>query len=152
MSVTRIDSWRLPGCGPLCYPRRHDYVPHELYGRLLERQEQAARPRGRIVRTGALTVDLDARTATVDGREIVLPPRPWELLAYLAERIGRWCPNDDIRRELWEQYSESATYINCNRFRLRDRLGTAGRLIESSIGGRYAGSGRTRLVRAEVQP
>jgi DNA-binding response OmpR family regulator len=149
MSVSRIDAWRTPGCGPLCWPRRHDYVPHEAYGRLLEREERARAPQRHIVRTGPMVIDLVLQAVTVNGEPVSLTLREWDLLAYYARRLNGWCSGRDITEAIWgEGHTRIAAML---RLRLRRQLGAAGHLIETQrAGGR--GSQWTRLMLTEPTP
>lgn len=140
-------AWRLPGCGDRCRRDAHNPFDHEFYGRLLEREGQ----RHRVVRTGPLVVDLDRCTATVHGRGVALTPREWELLAYYAERPGRWCTAAEIVAEIWT-FAAAATATTA-RWRLRQRLGEAASLIETQQADAQRGhSPRTRLAMVEVVP
>lgn len=136
MSVTHIDAWRLPGCSTACWPRSHDPQAHEDYGRLLERE--ASRPH--IVRTGPLALDTRIRnSATVHGLPVYLTEREWELLAYLAERIGQRCQVEEMVAGAWgDTYAElplaARNYARVAVGRMRQRLGHAGALISGSVG------------------
>lgn len=160
MSVAMIDSWRLPGCGADCHPRRHNPHAHELWGLLLA----TLTPPTQIVRTGPLTIILDARRVTVNGDEIALSHLEWELLTYLAARLGRWCPADDILRDIWGVDVSRRIYIlekdgsrravdlrmlSIARHRLRRKLGAAARLI---VTGLLSGATGCRLEREEPVP
>lgn len=106
-----------------------DYVPKpaspaELAARiravLRRRTDVAAAPRD----TGALAIDLEARTVHVDGVALDLPPREFDLLAYLASRVGRACSREELLREVWHSspaYQDPAT-VTEHVARLRRRL------------------------------
>lgn len=142
MSAVAID-WRLPGCGPACWPRSHDPLCHEQYGR---QQEQAQPAAPSVIRTGPLVVDLDAKTAAVDGQPVRPSGREWGILAYLAEHAGRFRTNDEIIAAVWgaewvtgRRVAQAAggTYrvdhrlVSVNVHRLRAKLGAAESLIVS---------------------
>lgn len=143
MSVTNIDSWRLPGCDDRCWPRRHDPDAHETYGRLVERDAQLRREG---IRTGPLAINLGNGTATVCGAEVRLTPREWALLAYLSERLGQWCPAEEVYAAIWgaeDAWKNRLHNISVIVHRLREKLGADGAgLIEV-----YAG--KLRLLRRE---
>lgn len=145
MSVAQINGWRQAGCGDLCWPRRHDPVAHEEYGRLLERKAPQYQ---RIVKTGALTIDLLCRTVAIHGTEVHVTVREWELLEYLARRSGRWCSNQEILHGVWGPEWTGSHLVNVNCNRLRGRLGDAGCFIETD---RRSGNGRRRLRIAEPE-
>lgn len=126
MSVTNIDSWRLPGCGDFCWPNHHAPSSHEDYGRLLERDARQER----VVKTGQMVIDLKRRTVTVSGADIPISPREWELLAYYAERPNLWCLASEIVLALWGGIDPGSA-LSTARWRLRQRLGAAGVLLET---------------------
>lgn len=143
MSAVPIADWRLPGCDDRCWLGAHDPSAHEAHGRRLEREAR----RLAVVRTGPLVVDLLTRTATLDGRELEMPRREWDLLACLARQPGAWIDNDEIRLVIWGPMGVEATsrnIVTAGRNRLRARLGTAGHLIETNPFWR-SGAPRTRL-------
>jgi DNA-binding response OmpR family regulator len=158
VSVVSIDSWRLTGCSDDCTPRSHSPHAHEAYGLLLAMRT----PPTRVIRTGPLVVDLDARTAYVAGAETHLSDREWGVLAHLASRVGRWCLADDIVRDVWgpewltgrsvqrlvgRAYRSDRHLVTTARARLRARLGAAAHLIETKRWGNTSEPGcRLALV------
>lgn len=126
--------WRLPGCGPYCRPGAHDPLAHEEYGRRQERGLLQVP----VVRTGSLAVDLVRDIATVDGDEVHLSVREWDLLVYLAAWVGVWRTLDEIVEAVWgpEWVPSSGTLMSTTVNRLRTRLGPAGALIETQPSGR----------------
>lgn len=98
-----------------------------------------------VVVTGALAIDLDGKTVTVAGQDIVLTRREWDLLAYLAGRLGKFCDLDDV---FWRVFApdmvvgRSSSTGSDHRVRvvierLRSKLGSAGSLIETRYGFGY---------------
>jgi DNA-binding response OmpR family regulator len=61
------------------------------------RKDPASAP----LRIGALTVDPDRREASLDGRELNLTRREFDLLAYLAAREGKVVPRAELLANLW---------------------------------------------------
>jgi DNA-binding response OmpR family regulator len=55
----------------------------------------------RSIQAGPLLVDTRARRASVDGREVSLTPKEFELLALLAEDPGAAVDRRRILREVW---------------------------------------------------
>ncbi|GAA1303560.1 response regulator transcription factor [Saccharothrix xinjiangensis] len=53
------------------------------------------------LRIGRLTVDLDRREARLDGRELNLTRKEFDLLAYLAAREGKVVPRAELLANLW---------------------------------------------------
>lgn len=137
--------WQLPGCGDRCWRRRHDPLTHELFGRQQERLALA----GSVVRTGPLTVNLDAHTALLHDLETWPSPHEQAVLEYLAIHLGSWCSNHEILLAVWGPEYVDATRSPVARQRrdtrhvlvainrLRRRLGEHRTLIETWIARGY---------------
>lgn len=57
----------------------------------------------RLVRSGAVTIDLERRQVTVRDVPVVLTSKEFELLGLLAEKKGKVVSRDEIRRHLWKE-------------------------------------------------
>ncbi len=90
-----------------------DYItkpfgPEELLARVraaLRRalgQEQSAR--GQLA-AGSIAIDLERREVTVDGREVHLTPKEFDLLSLLAARAGQVVTHRSILRSIWGPHS-----------------------------------------------
>lgn len=55
------------------------------------------------VRVGGLRIDARARTATLDGADLILTPKEFDLLVYLAERPGEVVPRRELLTQVWQQ-------------------------------------------------
>lgn len=144
------DSWRLPGCTKDCLRNQHAPQAHEAYGRRLALEELATRetqPSGLVV-TGALTIDLDSQQVSVDGSDAALSPTERKIVLYLAGRIGETCSHFDIMAHAWNAHAAEMSQrkdrsgnrshlLRINITRVRQRLGSAGRLIETVDGVGY---------------
>jgi DNA-binding response OmpR family regulator len=76
----------------------------ELLARLrahLRRRSSTGSDAGIVV--GRLHVDGAARRASVDGRELVLRPREFDLLCALAARAGEVVSREDLMDEVWDE-------------------------------------------------
>jgi DNA-binding response OmpR family regulator len=71
---------------------------------------------------GGLEVDVDHRKATVDGRELSLTHKEFELLAYLAARHGEIVPRAEILANLWPSTRDDQT-LDVHLSWLRRKLG-----------------------------
>jgi two-component system response regulator RegX3 len=82
-----------------------------------------AEPR-RELRVGALVVDSRARTAAVDGRELALTAKEFDLLALLARDAGAVVERRRILEEVWQTtwYGSSKT-VDVHVAALRKKLG-----------------------------
>jgi two-component system response regulator RegX3 len=101
------------------------YGLRELVARIravMRRHEQAPM-RGRS-RVDGLEVDQRARRATLDGRELALTPREFDLLALLASEPGAAFSRDRIFEEVWEtRWFGSPKTIDVHVAALRRKLG-----------------------------
>lgn len=139
MEITQRLVWlaRTPGCGHLCGDRfGHHAETHERYGAEQERARASARD---VIVTGVLTVDLLQAMVLVDGKQVRVTGRPWQLLALLARRLGECVPNETVIRTVWGDDwlatpVEALNNVNSTRHRLRSMLGAAGALVVTRVG------------------
>jgi two-component system KDP operon response regulator KdpE len=76
-----------------------------------------------VVRTGALTVDLEKRLVLLDGAEVHLTPTEYKLLAYLARHAGKVITHRQLLREVWGLHSTEQThYLRVYMTQLRHKL------------------------------
>lgn len=73
---------------------------------------------------GGLTVDSGARVATLDGVELQLSPKEFDLLAFLAEHVGVVVSKRQLMAEIWRQpYGGSEKSVDVHISWLRKKLG-----------------------------
>jgi DNA-binding response OmpR family regulator len=112
-----------------------DYVvkpfsPAELVARVdavLRRLARAAEPEERDeppIERGALRIEPATRRVFLDGEELMLTQREFDLLAYLAERPGRVFSRDQLMDAVWEYpfFNDTST-VTVHVRRLRAKLG-----------------------------
>src|SRR6266545_3533155 len=76
------------------------------------------------VAVGGLQVDPDAREAVLDGEQLQLSRREFDLLAYLAARAGRVVSRSELLAEVWHQpYGRDDQTIDVHVSWLRRKLG-----------------------------
>jgi DNA-binding response OmpR family regulator len=76
----------------------------ELLARLRAHlRRQATTGDERPVAVGRLRLDVAARRATVDGQELVLRPKEFDLLLALATRAGRVVTREDLMSRVWDE-------------------------------------------------
>jgi two-component system phosphate regulon response regulator PhoB len=125
-----------------------DYVskpfsPKELVLRVkaVLRRAPPAEPgakRGRLLRAGPIAVDVGANRVTVEGDEIELTPKEFQLLVCLVERRGRTQSRSALLEAVWDTTAEIETRtVDMHVGRLRTKLGRAGALIETVRGFGY---------------
>ncbi|GAA2411239.1 response regulator transcription factor [Streptomyces glaucosporus] len=102
-------------------------------GAVLRRASAAAHPaapvepHGGVIRVGGLAIDREARSAVLDGKELRLTRREFDLLAYLAERADRVVPRRRVLADVWRQpYVEEQT-LDVHVSSLRRKLGERAR-------------------------
>jgi len=88
----------------------------------------------RSTRIGALELDVRGRRARLEGRELDLTPKEFDLLALLAREPGAVVTRADILQEVWQTtWFGSAKTIDVHVAALRKKLGDPG-LIETVRG------------------
>ena len=113
----------------------------ELEARLrvaLRRAARTAPEEPSEVVVGRIEVDLVHHMARLDGRDLDLTGREFDLLAYLARHAGKICTHQMILRDVWgSAYSNEAHYLRVYAHRLRRKLGDAGHLLRTQPGVGY---------------
>ena len=84
---------------------------------------------------GGIVIDPEGRTVTVDGKEIELSLREYELLKYLVDNENIALSRDKILNNVWnyDYYGDSRT-IDSNIKKIRHKLGKKGKYIETIRG------------------
>lgn len=102
------------------------YTTAQLEARIravLRRVEGGRAPRQALT-VGALEIDVAARRTTLEGREIDLTPREFDLLVHLAERAGEVVTKKDLLVEVWQQpWGGSDKTVDVHLSWLRRKLG-----------------------------
>ena len=118
-----------------------DYVtkpfsPRELVARLRALLRRAGPgPVAAAIEIGALRIEPLAREATCAGRPIILTPREFDLLAFLARNPGRALSREELLRKVWGYaYVGETRTVAVHVGRLRAKLGVSGRLIRTVPG------------------
>ncbi len=121
-----------------------DYVtkpfsPRELVARIkagLRRLRRAAEPPKRL-RFPGLDIDLAARRVWVNGEEVHLTPREFQLLQALAERPGWVLTREQLLDRVWGEYYGDTRVVDVHIANLRKKLGPLGRHIATVRGVGY---------------
>ena len=81
------------------------------------------------MRIGALAVNVRARRVILDGAELNLTRKEFDLLQLLAENAGAVCARDEIIRRVWdENWFGSTRTLDVHIGSLRRKLGEKGRI------------------------
>ena len=95
-------------------------------------------PEQRVIDAGELRIDREAHRVTVNGDEVVLTALEFKLLVTLTERRERVQARGTLLNDVWSIDAEVASRtVDTHVKRLRDKLGTAGRFIETVRGVGY---------------
>ena len=88
-----------------------------------------------IIEYGGILIDSDGRTVKVDGKQIELSLREYELLKYLIDNNGIALSRDKILNNVWnyDYYGDSRT-IDSHIKKIRHKLGKKGKYIETIRG------------------
>ncbi|NMA65258.1 MAG: response regulator transcription factor [Clostridiaceae bacterium] len=87
---------------------------------------------------GQLTMNIEKHYVTVDGKEVVLTFKEFELLRYFLENIGVVFSRDKLLKEVWGYDFEGETRtVDVHIRSLRQKLGDAGSVIETVRGVGY---------------
>jgi two-component system alkaline phosphatase synthesis response regulator PhoP len=85
---------------------------------------------------GTITVSPQSRAAYVEGQEIVLTHREFELLHYLMSRAGRIVSREELASEVWgDENALLSNTIDVNVCHLRSKIADDARVIIRSIRG-----------------
>jgi len=88
---------------------------------------------------GELELDLVHHQAACNGERIQLTSREFDLLTYLARHAGNVCTHQMILESVWGgTYGAETEYLRVYVYRLRRKLGDAGRLLHTSPGIGYS--------------
>jgi DNA-binding response OmpR family regulator len=97
----------------------------ELTARLWVQARRVRNLGGTVLSAGELELDLGARRCRVDGDEITLTRREFDLLAALLRSSGRTCTRDGLLERVWSDDDLSTKTVDVHIAGLRRKLGTA---------------------------
>ena len=86
------------------------YGPKELLARVavvLRRYQRATTPEARV-EAGDLSIDLVQHRVFCRDREVLLSPKQFQVLAYLARHLGKVVPQDQLVHDVWGPNYEDA--------------------------------------------
>ena len=84
---------------------------------------------------GGIEINVDGRTVKVEGKEVEMSLREYELLKYLVDNEGIALSRDKILNNVWnyDYYGDSRT-IDSHIKKIRHKLGKKGKYIETMRG------------------
>ncbi|WP_460772222.1 response regulator [Microbacterium sp. GXF7504] len=103
------------------------YSTRQLLARMravLRRSEQAGgEPEERVLRGGRVALDVDRHTVAVDGREIAMPLKEFELLEFLMRNAGRVLTRGQLIDRVWgADYFGDTKTLDVHIKRIRSRI------------------------------
>jgi DNA-binding response OmpR family regulator len=124
------------------------YGASQLDARIRAVLRRAAEPDEDVVlEVGGLRIDRRARQAALDGAELDLTPREFDLLSYLAARAGAVVTKQELLVEVWQQpYGSADKSVDVHVSWLRRKLG------ENAQEPRYLHTVRRAGVRLAAPP
>jgi DNA-binding response OmpR family regulator len=88
---------------------------------------------------GSVAVDPMARRVTVDGREIDLTAKEFDLLRCLMEHLGRVMSRVELKELVWDfSFDAQTKVVDVDVHYLRKKLGSEGDIIQTVRGVGYA--------------
>lgn len=119
-----------------------DYIVKPFSPRELVLRVKAILRRGKIEETkkdilkaDILTVDIPRHKVTVNNKEVELTPMEFKLLVTLMQRQGRVQTRDGLLSAVWDIHADVYTRtVDTHIKRLREKLGKAGKFIETVTG------------------
>jgi two-component system alkaline phosphatase synthesis response regulator PhoP len=104
------------------------FSTRELIARIRAALRRAAAPRGAAgateVEAAGLRVDVARHRVTLDGREVELKPREFDLLRFLASHPGQVFAREQLLASVWGlDYSGDSRTVDTHVKTLRERLG-----------------------------
>lgn len=120
-----------------------DYIPKpfgmmELLARIRAVMRRTAEKKGEVYQCGSIQVYPESRRVTVDGEAVALTSKEFELLLALVSQPDRVCTRSQLLSSVWGYLAdgESRT-VDVHVKTLRQKLGSAGQLIETVRGMGY---------------
>ena len=115
----------------------------ELVARIRARLRRAgSKPEADILRCGGLTIDRRAHKAFVDGKEMLLTIKEYDLLLLLMENSGAAFTREQLLEHIWDMaYDGGTRTVDVHVQTLRTKMGRCGQMIETvrGVGYRFGG-------------
>ena len=115
----------------------------ELVARIRARLRRAeSKPEADILRCGVLTIDRRAHKAFVDGKEMLLTIKEYDLLLLLMENSGAAFTREQLLEHIWDMaYDGGTRTVDVHVQTLRTKMGRCGQMIETvrGVGYRFGG-------------
>jgi DNA-binding response OmpR family regulator len=113
----------------------------ELLARLdaITRRSEPAAPGSRVLAFGSVALDPKSRRVRVDGHEVDLTAKEFDLLECLLRNAGRVMSRSELKEEVWDFSFDARTkVVDLYVHYLRRKLGDAGEIIQTVRGVGYS--------------
>ncbi|MGE5459676.1 MAG: response regulator transcription factor [Solirubrobacterales bacterium] len=113
----------------------------ELLARLdaITRRSEPAAPGSRVLAFGSVALDPKSRRVRVDGHEVDLTAKEFDLLECLLRNAGRVVSRSELKEEVWDFSFDARTkVVDLYVHYLRRKLGDAGEIIQTVRGVGYS--------------
>ena len=119
-----------------------EYISKPFSPKILVARVEAILKRGKTLENikdstekSGIEIDDKARTVTVDGKNVEMSLREYELLKYLLDNVGVALSRDKILNNVWnyDYYGDSRT-IDSHIKKIRHKLGKKGKYIKTVRG------------------
>ncbi len=102
------------------------------------RRTQEMDAESKVLSAGGIVLDIDAHVVTIDGQEIVLSVKEFELLVYFVTNKGIALSREKILNNVWDyDYFGDARTIDTHVKKLRSKMGAKGDYIKTIWGMGY---------------
>ena len=103
-----------------------------------QKSDAASLDKSNILKVEGLQLDMEFKRCTVDGEEVKLARKEFELLAYLIANRGKICSREQILSHIWsDEVVVLDRTIDVNITRLRSKIGVYGSYIVTRSGFGY---------------
>ena len=111
------------------------FSPKILVARVEAILNRANLNKNNVQELGGIEIDTDGRTVKVDGKQVEMSLREYELLNYLIDNAGIALSRDKILNNVWnyDYYGDTRT-IDSHIKKIRHKLGKKGKYIETIRG------------------
>ena len=111
------------------------FSPKILVARVEAILNRASLNKNNVQELGGIEIDTDGRTVKVDGKQVEMSLREYELLNYLIDNTGIALSRDKILNNVWnyDYYGDTRT-IDSHIKKIRHKLGKKGKYIETIRG------------------